>query len=495
MKAIFLLFPFLVFAIELKELLVKPKSYVRDFYLTEFMRDTNNLSLAYKAYNALYKKKMLHLKILSKFNEFKYIYKCIDPTVKDIKNIDIACILDNGLWLRSIAKLDKNDLKYLYKNLPEGKEKNAVYAFLYNDFSKIFKDRDTGYYFIINYPQKEIDQVVDNFDLFEDKYFYLFVKSIVLNDLPLLRLSLTKLDFRKFDDNVKWWLFLNELKFDNKNKAIKILKSMKNKKSKEYFWLWKLTGKDKYLDKLLNNPRINFYTLYAHEEKNVSFDIRNKIIYNTINKPKYDQTNPWDVLKFWDEFKKRQDLYNFAKELDSNKSIALKAIVLDKANKYKVNYFITPKMYEDSNTSFKAFVYAIARQESRFIPASVSRSYALGVMQMMPFLVREMRGNVFSQFDYRENVKLSVKHQKWLFSKLKDPLMVAYAYNGGIGFVNRKVLPSFKYKGKYEPFLSIELIPYDESREYGKKVIANYVIYSHIFGDKNLTLHKVLKQN
>jgi len=221
MKAIFLLFPFLVFAIELKELLVKPKSYVRDFYLTEFMRDTNNLSLAYKAYNALYKKKMLHLKILSKFNEFKYIYKCIDPTVKDIKNIDIACILDNGLWLRSIAKLDKNDLKYLYKNLPEGKEKNAVYAFLYNDFSKIFKDRDTGYYFIINYPQKEIDQVVDNFDLFEDKYFYLFVKSIVLNDLPLLRLSLTKLDFRKFDDNVKWWLFLNELKFDNKNKAIK----------------------------------------------------------------------------------------------------------------------------------------------------------------------------------------------------------------------------------------------------------------------------------
>jgi soluble lytic murein transglycosylase len=199
------------------------------------------------------------------------------------------------------------------------------------------------------------------------------------------------------------------------------------------------------------------------------------------------------VLKFWDEFRKRKDLYQFAKELDNENSIALKALVLDKAHKFKVNFFITPKMYEDTNTSFKAFVYAIARQESRFIPASVSRSYALGVMQMMPFLIRSMKGDVFNQFDYNENVKLSVKHQKWLFSKLKDPLMVAYAYNGGIGFVKRKVLPKFKYTGKFEPFLSMELVPYDESREYGKKVIANYVIYSQIFGN-NLTLHKVLKK-
>ena len=32
--------------------------------------------------------------------------------------------------------------------------------------------------------------------------------------------------------------------------------------------------------------------------------IKNKILFNTISKPKYDQTNPWDVLKFFDELKK-----------------------------------------------------------------------------------------------------------------------------------------------------------------------------------------------
>jgi len=248
------------------------------------------------------------------------------------------------------------------------------------------------------------------------------------------------------------------------------------------------------LKELLKKSRVSFYTLYAYESANKKFLIRRKIINKNISKPKYDQTNPWDVLKFFDELKKRKDLFTFAKELDSNKSIALKALVLDKAFKYKYNFFITPKIYNDKNLSFKSFVYAIARQESRFIPASVSRSYALGAMQIMPFLVRQYKKSVFNQFDYKTNIKLGAKHLMWLFNKLKDPLMVAYAYNGGIGFVNRKVKPYFKYEGKYEPFLSMELVPYDESREYGKKVIANYVIYNHLFLDNNLTLHKLLKK-
>ncbi|WP_457560230.1 lytic transglycosylase domain-containing protein [Caminibacter sp.] len=493
MRFILIFLPFFLFAEQnLALLLTKPKSYVRDFYLTEFMRETNNSTLAFKAYYSLYKPKTKHLKILSKFTFFKNIYQCVNPSPKNIRNIDIACILNNGLWLRSIAKLNKNDLKYLYNKLPDGKVKSAVYAFLNNDFSHIFKNRDLGYYFILNYPKKIIDQSIDDFSPFEDKYFYLFVKSVVVNNLPLISLSLSRLDYKKFDDRVKWWLFLNQMKLQNYDKAKKILKSIKNKKSREWFWLWKLSGKKYYVDKLLNNPRVNFYTLYAHEEYNVSFDIRNKIIYNTVKKPEYNETDPWSVLKFFDDFKRQKNLYAFARSLDNNKTEALKALVLDKAHKFRVNYFITPKMYEDKNISFKAFVYAIARQESRFIPASVSRSYALGTMQIMPFLVRSMKGDVFKQFDYTENVRLGVKHLKWLFSKLNNPLFVAYAYNGGIGFTKRRVIPKFQ-KGKYEPFLAMELVPYDESREYGKKVIANYVIYSHIFGDKNLTLHKLIK--
>ena len=494
MRVFLVLLPIFLFAqINLPELLVKPKSYVRDFYLTEFMRETNDSTLAFKAYYSLYKPKLKHLKILSKFPFFKDIYQCVNPSAKDIRNVDISCVLNNGLWLKTMAKLSQEDLEYLYQKLPEGEEKEAAYAFLNKDFSKIFKNRDLGYYFILNYPKKEIDQSVSDFSIFEDKYFYLFVKSIVTNNLPLLSISLSRIDYKKFNDRVKWWLFLNEMKLNNYTKAKKILKSISNKKSREYFWLWKLTGKKKYADKLLNNPRVDFYTLYVHEEFNVPFDIRSKIIYNTVKNPPYDETDPWDVLKFFDDFKKAKDLYAFARSLDCNKTEALKALVLDKAHKFKVNYFITPAMYDDQNVTFKAYVYAIARQESRFIPASVSRSYALGAMQIMPFLVRSMKGDVFKQFDYSQNVKLGAKHLKWLFSKLHNPLYVAYAYNGGIGFTKRRVIPLFS-EGKYQPFLAMELVPYDESREYAKKVMANYVIYSHIFGDENITLHKLLNK-
>ncbi len=497
MKKIILFLPFFLFSLDLNYLLNKPKSYVRDFYLTQFMKETNSTILAYKAYNSLYKKRpFLHLKILAKKSPlFNQIYRCINVKKEYLREVDISCILNNGLSLRTIASLNNNDLKYLYKNLKNGKVKEAVKCFLYNDFSKVFKNRDLGYYFILHYPAKKIDQIIDDFSIFEDKYFYMFVKSAVINNLSLIRFSLSRLNYEKFDDKTKWWLFLNQMKFKRYKQAVKILKSIHNKTSREYFWLWKLSKKEKYLDKLLNNPRIDFYTLYAHEESNITFPIKTKIIYNSIKKPKYDQTNPWDVLKFFDELKKRKDLFKFAKELDSNKSIALKSIVLDKAYHYKINFFITPPFYKDKNVSFRAFVYAIARQESRFIPASVSRSYALGTMQIMPFLIRSMKGDVFRQFDYKENITLGVKHLKWLFSRLHNPLMVAYAYNGGIGFVKRKVIPKFKFRGKFEPFLSMELIPYDESREYGKRVIANYIIYSHIFGDKNITLHKLLNIN
>jgi len=497
MKKVFLLIPIFLFSynLSLSELLTKPKSYVRDFYLTQFMKETNSSVLAFKAYTALYRVRLFKdLKILSKFPAFKEIYRCVNVKKEYLRDVPISCILNNGLSLRTISKLNKKDLIYLYTHLPKGKVRSAVKDFITDDFSNVFKNKDLGYYFILNYPNKKIDQFINNFSIFEDKDFYLFIKSAVVNHLSKIQASLENIDFFNLDDRAKWWLFLNALTLHDKQKAINILKSIKYKNNKIYFWLWQLTGNGEYLNILLQDPRVNFYTLYARETVHKKFIIKRNIIYNTVAHPKYNETNPWDVLKFFQALNSNTSPFKLAKELDNNKTMALKAIALDKAFHYRYNFFITPPIYNDKNITFKAFVYAIARQESRFIPASVSSSYALGTLQLMPFLVRSMKGNIFKQFTYKQNIKLGVKYLKWLFSKLKNPLMVAYAYNGGIGFVERKIIPYFKYKGKYEPFLSMELIPYDQTREYGKKVLTNFVIYSHLFGDKNITLHKLLKK-
>ena len=495
MKFFFFLIPFFLFAnnLSLSFLLTKPKSYVRDFYLTQFMRETNSSVLAFKAYTALYKVKLFkHTKLLAKFDAFKDIYKCVNVKKEYLRDVDISCILNNGLSLRTISTLSKNDLLYLYNRLPVSKQKSAVKDFLDNNFSNVFKNRDLGYYFMIQYPNKIIDQKIDNFSIFEDRYFYMFVKSAVTNHLSKIQKSLEKIDYKKFDDKTKWWLFLNALTLKNYKKAKKIILSIRYRTSKINFWLWKITGDKQYFNALLNNPRVNFYTLYAYEKADKKFKIKTDIIYNSIKNPEYNETNPWSVLKFFNALK-YQNPFNLAKKLDNNKSIALKALALDKAFHFKYNIFITPDIYNDKNVTLKAFVYAIARQESRFIPASVSSSYALGTMQLMPFLVKDYKGDIFRQFDYKENIKLGVRQLKWLFKNLKNPLMVAYAYNAGIGFVKRKVIPYFLYKGKYEPFLSMELIPLDETREYTKKVLANYVIYSKIFG-KKISLYKLIEK-
>lgn len=494
MRFFILFFPLFLIAkdLDLSFLLTKPKSYVRDFYLTEYMKRTKNPALVFKAYRGLYKKRLLHQKILSKFDFYKEIYRCINPSPKDVGKIPVACILENGLSLYSLSKLSKKELKRIYNSLPKSIERKIVYIFLNKRYDLIFKDRKVAYQFIRKYPYRVIDQRVNDFSLFYGRGFLGFVKNIVLRPLPKLQASLRKLDYKIFSDKTKWWLFLNEMNFKDYKRAFEILKSFKHKKDREYFWLWLLSKDKKYLNRLLKYKRATFYTLYAYEEAGKKFKIVNKIIKKDIKNPKYDQTNPWSVLKFYSRLKKGK-LKVLAKEVDSYKSEALKALVLDRLYRYSKNIFITPKMYEDKNVTFRAFVYAIARQESKFIPASVSPSYALGAMQMMPFLVRSMGGDVFGQFDYSENVKLSARHQKMLFRVLKDPLMVAYAYNAGVGFVKRKVLPYFKYKGEFEPFLSMEKIRYDETREYGKRVLRNFVIYSEIFSSP-ITLHKLLQK-
>ena len=72
---------------------------------------------------------------------------------------------------------------------------------------------------------------------------------------------------------------------------------------------------------------------------------------------------------------------------------------------------------------------------------------------------------------------------------LYHPLFIAYAYNGGMGFFKKYLLKNKFKKGEYEPFLSMEMMTNNESREYGKKVLANYVMYKKILGEEISIVH------
>ncbi len=147
-----------------------------------------------------------------------------------------------------------------------------------------------------------------------------------------------------------------------------------------------------------------------------------------------------------------------------------------------------------------ALLYAIGRQESRFVPASISPSYALGMMQIMPFLGKTLAKEMGEKIDLDDmfnpykSIKYADRHLDYLTKYLYHPLFIAYAYNGGIGFTRRTLRREELFKkGRYEPYLSMELVDYAESKEYAKKVLANYVIYYNLLGGE-LRISELLKQ-
>jgi soluble lytic murein transglycosylase len=168
------------------------------------------------------------------------------------------------------------------------------------------------------------------------------------------------------------------------------------------------------------------------------------------------------------------------------------AFIYTKMLKYKTHNYIMPykKVTQELSNDDKALLYALAKQESQFIPSALSRSYALGVMQMMPFLVdalakqKKEKVELNEMFNPYKNITYSKKHIKWIQKSLYHPLFIAYAYNGGMGFTRRHLKTGSFTKGSFEPFLSMELMSNTESREYGKKVLANYVIYKKILGEE-----------
>ena len=77
--------------------------------------------------------------------------------------------------------------------------------------------------------------------------------------------------------------------------------------------------------------------------------------------------------------------------------------------------------------------------------------------------------------------------------RLNNPLFIAYAYNGGIGFTKRTLKKGLFKKGEYEPWLSMELIPYFETKNYGKKVLANYFVYqNHINAENKIFFNELI---
>ena len=63
-------------------------------------------------------------------------------------------------------------------------------------------------------------------------------------------------------------------------------------------------------------------------------------------------------------------------------------------------------------------------------------------------------------------------HIDWLEHKIYSPVFIAYAYNSVPGLVKNMLQRDDMFnKGKFEPSLSMELVPYTESRTSAKRCL------------------------
>jgi len=260
---------------------------------------------------------------------------------------------------------------------------------------------------------------------------------------------------------------------------------------KALFWLYLSTKEQRYIKALRKSIGVNIYTLIAADAmkgrypKTISKNIPHRKTNN------FDITNPIH----WAEVKKKMNrgdnLEALAKEYKNQECIGVYTYLQTRVSDFSDIYFPMPyrKIMQKLPKKRQALIYAIARQESRFIPASVSRSFALGMMQFMPFLIEHVAKEKGEKLDLEEifnpykAIEYADFHLDYLTKYLQHPLFIAYAYNGGIGFTRRHIEDNTHFRqGKYEPYLSMETMENVEAKEYGKKVLANYIIYMNKLG-------------
>lgn len=492
----------------------KPKSIYKDYYIWRYL--DNNIS-SKTALKLLGDTKRVNRKIFIKFakkiddKNYKKILKCYKMKPKEFLKSDADCI-KIGFSSYDATKLSPKELGVIDKKISKTyPELHNIYQILLSNkpFKQLIKsDKDT-FFDTFNkvgslYREKHFNSFLNKSFLQKiknDKRFNQTVK-LIITDAKLDKLQRSLLDINSSNLNARtnFFLFLNAVNKKRKELAKKYLLLAGKKfyfrfdKDKVLFWRYLVYKDLDSLYKLTKSFDANIYSLYALEKLGIQPSNIKVLRECKHSKPFANITKPFKWLQILGKLNSKDtNLTKFSKKFNSCEELPVKSFILERADFKNYNYFIFPyyrylKKYKKDR---QALILAIARQESRFIPSSISSSYALGMMQFMPFLAKATaKQKKIKNFDLDDMFQPKIaysfayEHLNYLQKKLKYPLFIAYAYNGGIGFTKRMLKSGLFKNGAYEPFLSMELVPYDESRRYAKKVLANYVIYKNILGEK-----------
>ncbi|WP_459845173.1 lytic transglycosylase domain-containing protein [Campylobacter concisus] len=498
-----------------EELKNEPKSLAKDYYINRLINEGSYTKEQIADLSRdVFRRAGLVQKSIDKILPPKAApSKCPGVNAKNITQANLTC----QNLLTSIAfslKLDNHTREILAANLAKTNPEKSKILLALNEanpaqaFANLNDTKSFLEFFNASNPQNKSTLFSESFDanfmtkLYSQKGFTNLLNDIVFNKkYEGFRRNLLSINPAVTEKNDAFTLGLNAILLGQDDIAFSLFARAKStferawQRDNATFWQYQISKNESFLKELSASKDANIYSLYARDL--IGGEPLEVIVPrpNKQNIENFDVSDPflWNKTVALAKDMNAMQASEFAKKFYTNESIGAYAYFMQKAHGWEKQYFLMPSSPELDGISNerKSMIYALARQESLFIPSVVSTSYALGMMQFMPFLAnaigkKELKIPNFDEDDlFKTDIafKFANHHLNYLDKFLYHPLFTAYAYNGGIGFTKKLITRDDMFKeGKFEPFLSIELVPVTETRNYGKKVLANYVIYMALTG-------------
>lgn len=134
-----------------------------------------------------------------------------------------------------------------------------------------------------------------------------------------------------------------------------------------------------------------------------------------------------------------------------------------------------------------AWVYGLIRQESRFMLSANSHVGATGLMQIMPATGREIARKIgltnYSLTNIDNNIQMGTWYLGDIRNSLGSEVLATAGYNAGPSRARR-----WQANTPLEGAIYAETIPFNETRDYVKKVMANATYYASLFNEPQTSL-------
>ncbi|NLK66785.1 MAG: lytic transglycosylase domain-containing protein [Campylobacteraceae bacterium] len=502
-----------------EELKNEPKSLAKDYYIHRLITETNYNKAEVKelSKDVFRRRGKLATELDKLFGKPVPYDRCKGVWTNNILDANLSCKIQrmNPSFIKNLSSDVRNRLITELAGTPD--KVNLLKGFNTKNPAKYYADTFHVENFFSYYKSLSGTERNSKFNfaltpefaslLGNDKYFNTFITDAVINRTnATLRKSLIDIDSSSFSEHGAFYLGINAIKWHKYSDSVKFFKravdtyKKQDDKDKANLWIYLASNSEEALLKVATSSSINMYSIYAKELTGLD-----KVFNIVIPKPTkekvagYDPQNPFHWVNLREKVKTLDSatLKEYATKFDTKETPGEYIYISNILSGYQDNFYPLAFMEHIGTDDIhrKALILALARQESRFVQSAISISYALGTMQFMPFVANDWAAKnkeTFKNFDQDDvfNPKTAYTmaniHLDWLEKYLQSPIFVAYAYNGGIGFTKKLITRGDLFANaeysKFEPFLSMELVTYAESREYAKKVLSNYIVYSQILG-------------